>query len=338
VKAFVTGTAGFIGFHLARRLLADGHQVAGYDGITPYYDPALKQRRVALLRAFSGFSQVEGMLEDKPLLDETVARAQPDVIVHLAAQAGVRYSVDHPETYVQSNLVGTFNLLEAARAIAPSHLLIASTSSVYGGNQQRPFRESEAADWPVSLYAASKKACEAMSHSYAHLFDIPTTCFRFFTVYGPWGRPDMALFKFVDAIESGKPIEVYNGGNMRRDFTYVDDLVEAVLRLIDKPPVTGHPIQSKGVTDSLSPVAPWRTINIGGGQPVGLMDFISAIETSLGHKADKRMLPMQLGDVEETWASPDLLRVLTGYVPDTPIAKGVDAFVAWYREHQVVAA
>ena len=320
MRIVVTGAAGFIGFHLARRLIEEGHLVTGFDGITDYYDPKLKHRRLDLLRRHNSFTEVEGMLEDKPLLDASIAAFAPDIIVHLAAQAGVRYSVEHPEVYIQSNLVGTFNLLEAARAAKPRHLLLASTSSVYGGNREVPYRESAAADWPVSLYAATKKANEAMSHSYAHLYGLSTTCFRFFTVYGPWGRPDMALFKFVAAIEKGEPIEIYGEGRMRRDFTYIDDLVEAVIRLIGRPPEQDRPVEAPDVADSLSAVAPWRVVNIGGGQPVELMDYVGAIEAALGRPAEKRLLPMQPGDVRETYAAPDLLRALTGYVPATPVA------------------
>lgn len=331
MRVFITGTAGFIGFHLARRLLADGHQVVGYDGMTPYYDVALKRARHALLRQSNHFVAIEAMLEDGAALGAAVADLAPEIIVHLAAQAGVRYSLEAPQTYIDANLVGTFNLLEAARQAGPRHLLLASTSSVYGGNATMPFAEADRTDFPVSLYAATKKAGEAMSHAYAHLHGLPTTCFRFFTVYGPWGRPDMALFKFVDAIERGVPIDIYGMGRMRRDFTYVEDLVEAITRLMAAAPVTGQPIAAEGVTDSLSPVAPWRSVNIAGGQPVELMDFIGAIETQLGRSAEKRLLPMQAGDVVATTADARLLEALIGYVPQTPIDQGIAAFIAWYR-------
>lgn len=331
MRILVTGTAGFIGFHLARRLIADGHMVVGFDGMTPYYDVRLKQRRHEILAQSNGFRAHVGMLEDRDALTRAVDDCQPEMIVHLAAQAGVRYSLENPDAYASANLAGTFNVLEAAREAGPRHLLVASTSSVYGGNQRMPFRETDLTDAPMTLYAATKKAGEAMSHSYAHLWAIPTTCFRFFTVYGPWGRPDMALFKFVDAIENGRPIEVYGEGEMRRDFTYIDDLVEGIVRLMDAVPEQGRPVAGEG-TDSLSPVAPWRVVNIAGGQPVGLMPFIEAIEACLGTSADKIMLPMQKGDVRETWAAADLLRALTGYTPQTPVAEGVAAFVAWYRE------
>jgi UDP-glucuronate 4-epimerase len=253
------------------------------------------------------------------------------MIVHLAAQAGVRYSLEHPEAYVSANLDGTFNVLEAAREAKVRHLLFASTSSVYGGNTRMPFRETDLTDAPMTLYAATKKAGEAMSHSYAHLWEIPTTCFRFFTVYGPWGRPDMALFKFVAAIEQGEPIEIYGEGRMRRDFTYVDDLVEGIVRLMATPPERGNPISADGVTDSLSPVAPWRVVNIAGGQPVELLDYVETIERQLGRKAIRKLLPMQMGDVAETHADAGLLRALTGFVPGTSVEVGVQAFVEWYR-------
>jgi UDP-glucuronate 4-epimerase len=237
MKVFITGTAGFIGFHLARRLLAEGHEVVGYDGMTPYYDVSLKTARHAILSREPRFRAVEAMLEDAARLEAEIAAFAPEIVVHLAAQAGVRYSLEAPEAYVSANLVGTFNLLEALRRHTPRHFLFASTSSVYGGNDEFPFAEADRTDFPVSLYAATKKAGEAMSHSYAHLFSVPTTCFRFFTVYGPWGRPDMALFKFVSAIEQGAPIDVYGMGRMRRDFTYVDDLVASIVALFDAVPV-----------------------------------------------------------------------------------------------------
>ena len=331
MRIFVTGSAGFIGFHLAMRLLADGHEIMGYDGMTAYYDTELKAARHARLRQSNGFSAIEAMLEDRDALGGAIAGFAPDAIVHLAAQAGVRYSLDHPDAYVGANLVGTFNLLEAVRAHPVRHLLMASTSSVYGGNEKMPFGETDRTDFPVSLYAATKKAGEAMSHSYAHLWKIPTTCFRFFTVYGPWGRPDMAPYKFVDAITHGRPIEIYGHGRMQRDFTYVGDLVDALARLIAVAPEPGNPVATPGVSDSLSPVAPWRTVNIGGGHPVELMDFIAAIETALGREAEKIMLDMQKGDVSATFADPALLDALIGDRPVTPLAEGIAAFVDWYR-------
>ena len=329
MRLLITGSAGFIGFHLARRLLEEGHEVLGVDGFTPYYDVALKRARHAILKAHASFFERELMLEDMAGLDAAAREAAPDVIVHLAAQAGVRYSVENPRAYIESNLVGTFNVLEIARAHMVRHLLLASTSSVYGDNETTPFRETDRVAHPLSLYAATKAGGELISHSYSHLWRIPTTAFRFFTVYGPWGRPDMALFRFVRAILAGEPIDVYNEGAMERDFTYVADLVEAIRRLIDRPPEAGSPV----VGDSLSPAAPWRVVNIGRGAPVGLMDFIGETERALGRKAQLNFLPMQQGDVKRTFADASLLETLTGYRPTTGLSEGVAAFCAWYREY-----
>jgi UDP-glucuronate 4-epimerase len=333
MRALVTGSAGFIGFHLSRRLITEGHTVVGLDGMTDYYDPRLKQARHALLEKSNRFTPVIARLEDMAALERAAELAQPDIIIHLAAQAGVRYSIEHPRAYVDSNLTGSFNLLEIARQTRPRHLLMASSSSIYGGNSKIPFQETDTTDWPITLYAASKRAMEAMSHSYAHLWDLPTTCFRFFTVYGPWGRPDMALFKFVSAIEDGRPIEIYGEGAMKRDFTYIDDLIEAVTRLIERPPVKGAPIGNAPAADSLSPVAPWRVVNIASGNPIGLLDFVEAVERAVGKPAHKIMRPMQPGDVRETFADHRLLEALTGFRPATPINEGVRAFVDWYRDH-----
>ena len=329
MRFLITGTAGFIGFHLARRLLGEGHTVVGYDAMTDYYDRRLKEARHAILAESDRFRAVVAPLEDMATLSRTAEEAAPDVIVHLAAQAGVRYSLENPRAYVDSNLIGSFNLLEVAKAVKPKHVLLASTSSVYGGNETMPFSENDRADFPITLYAATKKAMEAMSHSHAHLWGLPTTCFRFFTVYGPWGRPDMALFKFVDAILAGRPIEIYGMGEMRRDFTYIDDLVEAIVRLADLPPKLGE--RTGGAVDTLSPVAPWRVVNIAGGQPVGLLEFVEAIEAATGRQAERIMLPMQPGDVRETFADHRLLEALTGLRPSISVAEGVAAFVDWYR-------
>jgi UDP-glucuronate 4-epimerase len=328
MRVFITGTAGFIGFHLARRLLAEGHVVDGFDGMTPYYDPRLKEARREVLLAQDGYRDTLAMLEDMQALTEAAGRSAPDVIVHLAAQAGVRYSLENPRAYVEANLVGTFNILEIARTLKPRHLLIASTSSVYGANPTVPFFETDQTDHPLTLYAASKKAGEAMAHSYSHLWSIPTTMFRFFTVYGPWGRPDMAPLKFLDAIESGRAIDIYNHGNMLRDFTYIDDLVEAILRLTDCVP------QRDGGDASVSPQAPYRIVNIGRGAPVPLLDFIDALEAAVGKKAVRNYLDMQKGDVPRTFASADLLARLTGYRPETSVQEGVTALVAWYRDYR----
>ena len=332
MKVLITGSAGFIGFHTARRFLEDGNEVVGFDGFTEYYDPRLKRRRDAILREYETFTAVEGMLEDAEFLTNTIEQHSPEVVIHLAAQAGVRYSIENPAAYISANVQGTFNLLEALRHNVPRHLLLASTSSVYGGNATLPFEETDRIAFPVSLYAATKSAGEVISHSYANLFGIPTTCFRFFTVYGPWGRPDMALFKFVDRIQRGQEIEVYGNGEMSRDFTFIDDIVEGITRLSAVIPSPDGPIPS--AKDSVSPIAPWRVVNIAGGQPVPLLSFITAIEEALGMAANKKMLPMQPGDVVDTLASPELLTKLTGFKPLTPINEGVMAFVDWYTEYQ----
>lgn len=326
----ITGAAGFIGFHLAQRLLGAGVQVVGYDSLNDYYDPGLKDGRLALLRAHDGFRFEQGALEDAAKLHALARDAQPDVIVHLAAQAGVRYSLENPGAYIQSNVVGTFNVMEAARELGVRHLLMASTSSVYGANTKMPYAETDKADSPMTIYAATKKANEAMGHSYAHLHNLPTTMFRFFTVYGPWGRPDMAYFKFAKAILNGDPIDIYNHGDMYRDFTFVGDLVRGIELLIDTPPVR----PADGVVpdgDSLSPVAPFRVVNIGNNDKVRLLDFIEALENALGVKAKRNMMDMQKGDVPATWADASLLKSLTGYAPQTDVADGLAQFVDWYR-------
>lgn len=332
MKMLVTGSAGFIGFHLCERLLADGHEVLGFDGMTPYYDVALKRYRNDLLSQNTCYRLVEAMLEDSEALEKAIAGFEPEIVVHLAAQAGVRYSIEAPETYISSNIVGTANLLDILKVHQPRHFLFASTSSVYGGNEKMPFSEIDRADHPVSLYAATKKAGEALTHSFAHIYKVPTTCFRFFTVYGTAGRPDMALYKFVKAIENRQPIEVYGNGQMQRDATAVADLVEAVIRLIDAVPVEGQPVKAEGVTDSLSDVAPWRVVNIAGGQPVALMDFIETIEAAMGKTAKKIMCPMQKGDVVSTHANPALLKALTGFAPQIGIEKIVKEFVTWWYQ------
>jgi UDP-glucuronate 4-epimerase len=329
--ALVTGAAGFIGSHVCAHLLGQGWRVVGLDSLNDYYDPALKERRLSRLDGLPGFTFVKGKLEDPRLLMDLFARHRPDAVIHLAAQAGVRYSIDNPRAYLQANLIGTFELLEAARDHPPAHLLMASTSSVYGANEKMPYAETDKADAQMSFYAATKKANEAMSHSYAHLYGLPVTMFRFFTVYGPWGRPDMALFKFVEAIRQGRPIDVYNHGRMKRDFTYIDDLVEALVRLIDVPPAAPAARGAAIPGDSLSAVAPWRVVNIGNSTPVALGDFIAAIEDAMGQTAQKNMMPMQPGDVPATWADTTLLHALVGQVPATPVRKGVRAFVEWYR-------
>ncbi len=332
-RVMVTGTAGFIGFHLAKLLLAEGFRVHGYDGMTDYYDVALKQRRHQMLLQSPDFSTTEDMLENHDRLLQVAAEFEPDVIVHLAAQAGVRYSLEQPRSYIDSNVVGTFNVMEVARLHEVQHLLMASTSSVYGANEDMPFTEVEKADHQLTIYAATKKANEAMGHSYAHLWNLPTTMFRFFTVYGEWGRPDLALYKFVDAILDGRPIDIYNHGDMYRDFTNVDDLVRGIRLLIDTPPVRPESAEDIEEGDSLSPVAPYRVVNIGNGDKVRLMDFIEAIEDALGQKAIRNYMPMQMGDVPATWADNTLLQRLTGYRPQTDFKDGVARFVEWFRDY-----
>lgn len=328
--ALITGSAGFIGFHAAERWLAAGHKVVGLDCFSDYYDPQLKRDRVAQLADHPNFLQIEGKVETPGLLLDLFAAHQPDHVIHLAAQAGVRYSIEAPRAYLEANIQGTFELLEAARAHPGAHLLLASTSSAYGANEKMPYAETDKADHQMSFYAATKKATEAMAHSYAHLYDLPVTMFRFFTVYGPWGRPDMAYFKFVRAILNGQPIEVYNHGQMRRDFTYIDDLIEAIWRLAGAKPELGA---SKGDFDSLSPVAPFRIVNIGKAQPDSLGDFIAQIEHSLGLEAQKVFKDMQPGDVPATWSDTRLLEALTGYKAGTGLADGLPAFIDWYRSY-----
>ncbi|MFA6272718.1 MAG: NAD-dependent epimerase/dehydratase family protein [Patescibacteria group bacterium] len=333
MRILVTGAAGFIGFHTARRLLEDGHEVVGIDGFTPYYDRALKVRRHEILQQHLAYRGHEAMLEDFAAV-KAIYGAGFDAVYHFAAQAGVRYSLDNPRAYVEANLVGTFNLLELMRHAPPRHALLASTSSVYGANASIPFRETDRADHPLTLYAATKKANEEMAHSYSHLFNIPTTMLRFFTVYGPWGRPDMALFKFAAALFEGRPIDIYNHGNMRRDFTFVGDLVEAMVRLLGQaPPAPDARLAPAPALDSLSPVAPWRVVNIGARTPVALMDFVAAIEAATGLRASCNFMDMQQGDVPITFANTELLFLLTSFTPKTPLQEGVAAFVAWYRAY-----
>ena len=334
--ALVTGSAGFIGFFTARALLDAGWRVVGLDAMTDYYDVVLKERRHAMLLQNPGFTAVTARLEDPGKLAELFETHAFDAVIHLAAQAGVRFSIEEPRSYVQSNLVGTLELLEAARAFPPAHMLLASTSSVYGANTEMPYRETDQTNRQMSFYAATKKATESMAHSYAHLYDLPITMFRFFTVYGPWGRPDMAHFKFTRAILNDEPIDVYNNGEMQRDFTYIDDLVSGICALIEAVPERPDPGRLPVPADNLSSVAPFRIVNIGNGQPVQLMTFIAAIEKAIGRKADKNYLPMQPGDVPATWANADLLEALTGHQPATPIDVGIQAFVDWYREYYQV--
>jgi len=332
-RVLITGTAGFIGYHLADLLLSEGFVLHGYDGMSDYYDVNLKRRRHQMLLQHPGFSATEGILEDEEKLWSVAEAFKPDVIVHLAAQAGVRYSLENPRTYIDSNVVGTFNVMEAARKLEVDHLLMASTSSVYGANEDMPFTECDKADTQLTIYAATKKATESMGHAYAHLWDLPVTMFRFFTVYGPWGRPDMALYKFVDAILDGRPIDIYNHGEMHRDFTYVTDLVRGIRLLIDIPPQRPGNADEIEAGDSLSPVAPYRVVNIGNSEKVRLLDFVDAIEAEIGKPAIRNYMPMQPGELPATWADASLLQKLTGYRPQTNIREGIARFVSWFRDY-----
>ncbi len=329
--ALITGSNGFIGFHLSKLLLKNDWFVVGYDGMTDYYDVNLKKNREKKLLNLNNFKSYYGMLEDKTKLFNLIKKYKPSVIIHLAAQAGVRYSILNPDSYFNSNLLGTFHILEATKIFKIKHLLLASTSSVYGSNNILPFNENQKADTQMSFYAASKKAAEVLSHSYSHIHQIPMTIFRFFTVYGPWGRPDMALFKFTKAILEDKPIEIYNRGDMERDFTYVDDLTKSIMLLINKIPDKGLNKSSQILSDSISNVAPYRIVNIGNANPVKLTEFIEQIEYCLGKKAKKKHVGMQLGDVKKTSSDITLLKSLIDFTPNTSIKTGISKFVDWFR-------
>lgn len=336
MSVLVTGAAGFIGFHLTTRLLERGEQVIGFDNINPYYDPSLKRARIAQLqltaeRVGSSFKLITADLEDRNAVELAFAEHKPSKVVNLAAQAGVRYSIENPAAYIQSNLVGFGHILEGCRYHNIQHLVYASSSSVYGGNTHMPFAEHQSVDHPVSLYAASKKANELMAHTYSHLYGLPVTGLRFFTVYGPWGRPDMALFLFTKAILAGQEIQVFNNGKMVRDFTYVDDIVESLLRLLDKPAAPDPLFDTSNPNPSTS-WAPHRVFNIGNSNPTPLMTYIDAIESALGRSAIKKFLPMQPGDVPATSADTSSLEAWIGFKPNTSVKEGVDRFVAWYRE------
>jgi UDP-glucuronate 4-epimerase len=330
MKVLITGAAGFIGCALALRLLERGDQVIGVDNLNDYYDVALKDARLARTGAYPGFTDVRADIEDEGPMRELFAAHRPERVVNLAAQAGVRYSIENPMAYVRTNLVGFANILEGCRHTGVEHLVYASSSSVYGLNTRMPFSVHDNVDHPASLYAASKKANELMAHTYSHLYGLPATGLRFFTVYGPWGRPDMALFKFTRAILAGEPIDVYNYGKHRRDFTYIDDIVEGVIRVLDRIP-EGNPDWSGDRPDPATARAPYRLYNIGNHEPVELMEYIAVLERCLGMKARMNLLPLQAGDVPDTYADVDDLVTDTGYRPDTSVADGVARFVAWYR-------
>ncbi len=333
MKILVTGAAGFIGFHTSLKLLERGDEVIGLDNLNHYYDPELKKARLNQLKPFPGFHFIKGDLSDREGLAELFSTQSPQRVINLAAQAGVRYSIQNPYAYVESNLVGFINILEECRHHRVEHLVYASSSSVYGANKKQPFSTSDSVDHPVSLYAATKKANELMAHTYSHLYGLPTTGLRFFTVYGPWGRPDMALFKFTKAILEGNPIDVYNHGKMKRDFTYIDDIVEGVIRTLDNIPQAHPDLNEK---ETLSPAissAPYRVYNIGNQEPVNLLYFIEILENTLVKKAEKNLLPLQMGDVPETFADvEDLIREV-GFKPSTSIETGIRNFVDWYRKY-----
>ena len=324
MKVLLTGVAGFIGYHVALKLLARGDTVIGVDNLNNYYDVRLKQARLADIEAHQNaknFSFIKLDLAENAATQQLLTHEKPDSVIHLAAQAGVRYSLENPHAYISSNIVAFTNILEACRAIKPQHLVYASSSSVYGGNTKLPFSEADSVDHPVSLYAATKKANELMAHTYSHLYGLPTTGLRFFTVYGPWGRPDMSPFLFADAIINNKPIKVFNHGDMMRDFTYIDDIVEGVIRVLDKP-----------ATSSTNSGAPYRVFNIGNNQPEQLMDFIGLLESAIGKTAQKEFLPMQAGDVKATAADTSALEAWVGFRPHTPLNEGAERFVNWYRQ------
>lgn len=333
----VTGAAGFIGYHLSRRLLEQGEAVVGLDGMTDYYDVTLKQRRLALLQTFPRFIFVQALLENEQAVRTVFATRRPNVVYHLAAQAGVRHSLQNPHAYIGANIVGTFNLLEACRHHPVRHLLLASTSSAYGASLKYPFEETDPANLPITLYAATKASGELMAHCYSHLFGTPTTTLRFFTVYGPWGRPDMSYYMFTRNILAGRPIELYNFGDCWRDFTFIDDLVASIIALSKvMPPLSGRARDgmSFAACDTLSPVAPYRMVNIGGGKPISLTAYVDAIEQALEVKAERQLKPLPPGDMVKTFASADLLMHLTGARPDTPLVVGIQRFIDWYRTNQ----
>ena len=335
MRVLVTGAAGFIGSSLSERLLARGDEVFGYDNVNAYYDPALKEARLARLTPHAKFSFARASLEDRNALEEAFAQFRPERVVNLAAQAGVRYSIENPYAYVESNLVGFINILEACRHGKVEHLVYASSSSVYGANRKLPFSVRDSVDHPLSLYAATKKANELMAHTYSHLYQLPTTGLRFFTVYGPWGRPDMALFLFTRKILAGEPIEVFNQGKHTRDFTYIEDIVEGVIRTLDRVP-TSDPAFDPLNPGAGSSAAPYRVYNIGNHQPVELAHYIEVLEAKLGRKAEKILLPLQPGDVPDTYADVEELTRDTGYAPATPVEEGISRFVDWYRAFYTV--
>jgi UDP-glucuronate 4-epimerase len=331
MKLFITGSSGFIGFHLSKKLLDKGHSVHGFDAMNNYYDVKLKKARFKILNKYKKFSFTKGILENQKTLSKSILKFKPQIIIHLAAQAGVRYSIEKPRVYLDSNIIGTYNIIELAKKVNVKHLLIASSSSVYGANKKLPFKEIDKTETQLSIYAATKKSTESMAHSYSNIWKIPITMLRFFTVYGPWGRPDMALFKFTKGIIGNKKIDIYNRGKMYRDFTFVDDIVNGIIALIKKVPNVKQ--LGKIKNDSLSPVAPFRILNIGNTRKVYLLDFINALEKELGKKAIRNYMPMQKGDVKTTLSDTSLLKKLTGYNPKTNYRTGIKKFLKWYLSY-----
>ena len=331
MKLFITGSSGFIGFHLSKKLLDKGHSVHGFDSMDNYYDVKLKKSRYQILKKYKKFFFTKSRLEKQKILGNAILKFKPEVIIHLAAQAGVRYSIEKPRVYLDSNIMGTYNIIELAKKVNVKHLLIASSSSVYGANKKLPFKEIDKTETQLSIYAATKKSTESMAHSYSNIWKIPITMLRFFTVYGPWGRPDMALFKFTKGIIGNKKIDIYNRGKMYRDFTFVDDIVNGIIALIKKAPNVKQ--LGKIKNDSLSPVAPFRILNIGNTRKVYLLDFINALEKELGKKAIRNYMPMQKGDVKTTLSDTSLLKKLTGYNPKTNYRTGIKKFLKWYLSY-----
>ena len=331
MKILITGSSGFIGFHLSKLLLENNHKVHGFDSMNSYYDVKLKNSRLKILRKYKKFTFSKGQLENRKKLDSIFKKFKPNIVIHLAAQAGVRYSIDKPRVYLDSNVTGTFNIIEASHRVKVKHLMMASSSSVYGANESIPFKETDKTETQLSIYAATKKANESMAHSYSNIWKIPITMLRFFTVYGPWGRPDMALFKFTKGILNNKKIDIYNYGKMYRDFTYIDDVVNGIKLLINKSPNINQ--RKKFKNDSLSPVAPFRILNIGNTKKVYLLNFIKQIELELGKKAKRNYMPLQKGDVKETLSNTNLLKKITGYNPKTNYKSGVKKFITWYKEY-----
>ena len=331
MKILITGSSGFIGFHLSKKLLDKGHKVYGYDSMNNYYDVSLKKARYNILKKYKNFSFTKNKLENKNSLEKVFKKFKPNIVIHLAAQAGVRYSIQKPRVYLDSNITGTYNIIEVSKKLNVKHLIMASSSSVYGANKKIPFKETDKTETQLSIYAATKKSNESMAHSYSNIWKLPITMLRFFTVYGPWGRPDMALFKFTKGILANKKIDIYNNGKMYRDFTYVDDIVEGIRLLISKIP--NHKHLGRYKNDSLSPVAPFRVLNIGNTKKVFLLDFIKEIEKSLGKKAIRNYMPLQKGDVKQTLSNINLLKKITGYNPKTNYKTGIRKFLNWYLNY-----